>query len=90
MKRTVLAILTAIITVTLIFASACSRSEFGVADGNTEKTMIVQAINADQGDYFVTGTLEVKEKEQIVVSAELEKEITIIKFRYAAKVVHKT
>ena len=73
MKRIVLTILTAIITATLIFASACSRSEFGVADGNTEKTMIVQAMNADQGDYFVTGTLEVGEKEQIVVSAELEK-----------------
>lgn len=61
----VLALLTLALT-------ACGKPMFGLTD-NTEKHMTVTAERADAGSFFVGGTLEVAEGEQIVISAAMTK-----------------
>ena len=56
----------------LLALTACGRSEFGVSE-NTWKHMTVTARNADRDDFFMVGSLEVADDEQIVISAELAK-----------------
>ncbi len=70
MKRTgVLALALAAVTAALMLG-ACGKSEFGVTE-NSAKSMLVSAENAEKDAFFMVGTLEVDEGEQIVVSADL-------------------
>ncbi len=72
MKRTgVLALALAAVTAALMLG-ACGKSEFGVTE-NSEKRMVISAENADKDAFFMVGTLEVDDGEQIVVSADLTK-----------------
>ena len=52
--------------------SACGKSEFGASE-NTEKLMTITAQNAQKDAFFMTGSLEVSEGEQIVISSDLSK-----------------
>ena len=64
-----------VITVLSLLAltlTACGRSEFGLTE-NTEKRMLITAENADKDAFFMTGTLEVDDSEQIVISSDLKK-----------------
>ena len=51
---------------------ACGKSEFGMAE-NTAKRMTIAADNADKKDFFMVGSLEVEDGEQIVVTSNLKK-----------------
>ena len=69
MTAVLLAVLTAF-AMTVI--TACGTSDFVVTDSN-EKSMMIQADRGDKGDFFMAGTLEVAEGEQVTVDANLEK-----------------
>ena len=59
--------LTGIIALLLaaLLLTACGKSEFGMAE-NTAKRMTIAADNADKKDFFMVGSLEVEDGEQIV------------------------
>ena len=62
------------VIVTLILSTltvtACGKSEFG-ATVCTPETIAISAENAEKDAFFMVGTLEVGEKQQIVISGEL-------------------
>ena len=77
MKKTISIIAIAALAVSMIAMTSCSKHEFsGQTDG--DKNMTINAVNADKGDYFVTGTLVVDEGEEVAIDTQLEKgEITV-------------
>ena len=52
--------------------TACGRSAFGVTE-NTGKHMTITAERADKDAFFMLGTLEVDEGEQLAINANLTK-----------------
>lgn len=56
----------------MLTLTACGKSSFGLTE-NTEKHMTITAERADAGSFFMGGTLEVAEGEQIVLSAAMTK-----------------
>ena len=57
--------------------TSCGKSEFS-GESVDEKHMTINAVKADTGDFFVTGSLEVEEGEQIAIDTKLESgEITL-------------
>lgn len=77
MKRLLSIIAIAVMAVSMLAMVSCSKHEFsGNIDG--DKNMTINAVNADTGDYFVTGTLVVEDGEQVSIDTALEKgEITV-------------
>ena len=63
----IIAILILILTLT-----ACGKSEFGLSE-NTGKQMTVTAQNADKDAFFMVGSLDVADGEQIVITSNLTK-----------------
>ena len=64
---------TALVTLlALLLLTACGKSEFGVTE-NTGKLMMITAVNADKDDFFIVGSLDVAEGEQITATADLTK-----------------
>ena len=55
-----------------VFLTACGGQEFGVTE-NTEKKMTITAERADKGNFFMVGSLEVDEEEQIAITSNLAK-----------------
>lgn len=77
MKRRTIIALVMMLALAMIMMASCAKSEFS-GDVTDEKNMTITAKNADEGDFFVTGTLAVGEDEQIAIDSALEKgEITI-------------
>ena len=77
MKRFISILALAVLTVSLIAMTSCGKSEFSGQVDN-DKSMTINAVKADKGDYLVTGTLVVDEGEQIAIDTDLEAgEITI-------------
>ena len=72
MKKIVNIMLAAILAMSMLAMSGCSKSEFGVTD-NTEKAMTIEAKKASADSMFMVGTLAADEGEQIVVTSNLEK-----------------
>ena len=56
----------------LLMLTACGRFEFGPSE-NTGKQMTITAENAARDAFFVSGSLEVAEGEQIVIASDLAK-----------------
>ncbi len=65
-------LLFAIIVLSALMMTACSKSEFIMSE-NTEKAMTIKAENANVDDFFMIGTLTVGEGEQITITSNLEK-----------------
>lgn len=63
----IIAVLILVLTLT-----ACGKSEFGVSE-NTGKQMTVTAQNADKDAFFMVGSLDVADGEQIVITSNLTK-----------------
>lgn len=55
-----------------VILTSCGKSEFKVTE-NTGKRMVIEAVNADKDAFFMTGSLEVGDGEQIEVSSDLKK-----------------
>ena len=72
MKRIKALALAAALLLTMLMLTACGKSEFGMSE-NTEKKMTITAQNADKNDFFMVGSLEVEDGEQIAFSADLTK-----------------
>lgn len=56
----------------MLTLTACGKSEFGVTE-NTWKHMTITAQNADKNAFFMVGSLDVADGEQIVIAANLTK-----------------
>ncbi len=56
----------------ILTLTACGKSEFGVTE-NSWKHMTITAQNADKGAFFMVGSLDVADGEQIVITANLTK-----------------
>ena len=56
----------------LLLLAACGKSAFGISE-NTEKQMTLTAENAAKDAFFMAGSLEVDEKEEIVITSALKK-----------------
>ena len=77
MKRFVSIVALIVLTVSMIAMTSCGKSEFG-GESVDDKHMTINAVKADTGDFFVTGSLEVEEGEQIAIDTKLESgEITV-------------
>ena len=61
-----------IVLLSALVLTACGKSEFGVTE-NTGKRMTITAENADKDAFFMAGSLEVADGEQITIAANLEK-----------------
>lgn len=72
MKKKTCIILAGILAMSMMALCACGGSSLGIT-GNSEKNMTVEAKNAAQGDFVLTGSLEVTEGEQVVIASSLEK-----------------
>ena len=54
----------------MLTLTACGKPEFGVTE-NTGKRMTITAMNADRDDFFMVGSLDVADGEQIVITSRL-------------------
>ena len=70
MKKRIAVILALALSALLL--TACGKSEFGVIQNDPDR-IVISAENAEKDAFFVTGTLEAAEGQQIVAAADLEK-----------------
>ena len=71
MKRRRIIVFAAMLAVAMMVITACGTSEFSI-DCSDEKAVHVDADNAKQDDWVVTGSLTVEDGEQVVMTANLE------------------
>ena len=71
MKRTKTFSIT-LLALLVLMLTGCGKSEFGVTE-NTGKLIMITADSADKDAFFMTGSLEVADGEQIIISSELTK-----------------
>ena len=60
------------LVLSMLVLTACGKSEFGLSE-NTEKKMTITAENADKDAFFMVGSLEVADGEQITITSSLTK-----------------
>ena len=60
------------VMVLALMLTGCGKSEFTMTE-NTGKLMSIKAENAGRDDFFMVGSLEVADGEQIVITSELAK-----------------
>ena len=60
------------LVLSMLVLTACGKSEFGLSE-NTEKKMTITAENADKDSFFMVGSLEVADGEQIAITSGLTK-----------------
>ena len=70
MKR--IGLLAFITMLALLTLTACGKSEFGLSE-NTGKRMTITAVKADRDAFFMAGSLEVADGEQVVLTSGLTK-----------------
>jgi len=68
-KTMILSVL--VLAMAMLVMVSCGKSEL-VGDIVDDKTMNITANNAGDGDYFMTGTLEVEGKEQVTITPDLK------------------
>lgn len=70
MKRFLTIALILVLILSAPMLSGCGKTEFGVTE-NTGKHMTIRAERARKDDFFMLGTLEVEDGEQIAIAADL-------------------
>ena len=83
MKKKIIGIAMLVMLATAMMAG-CAKSEFAATDV-TEKTITVNAQNADKGMAFMTGNLEVAEGETITITPSLTQGTVELEFVLAAE-----
>lgn len=79
MKKIISIIVVAMLAVSMLAMTSCGKEEFsGTVD--SDKSMTINAVKADKGDYFVTGSLVVEEGEQIAINTNLESGSITVEF----------
>ena len=77
MKRFLSIIAITVLAVSMLAMVSCGKHEFS-GNLDDDKNMTINAVNADKGDYFATGTLVVEDGEQVSIDTALDKgEITV-------------
>ena len=71
MKRIISIIVVAVLAVSMLAMTSCGKKEFS-GSLDDEKNMTITANRADEGDYFMTGTLEVADGEEVTIDSNLE------------------
>ena len=71
MKRIISIIVVAVLAVSMLAMTSCGKSEFSNSVKD-EKNMTITAKRAETGDYFMIGTLEVEEGEQVTIDTDLK------------------
>lgn len=71
MKRNYTLAVIAIVMMAALMITACGKSEFGVTE-NTGKLMTINAEKAAKDDFFMVGSLEVADGEQIEIKSGIE------------------
>lgn len=61
-----------VLTLLVLILTACGKAEFGVTE-NTGKLITITADRADKDAFFMVGSLEVADGEQIIITSELTK-----------------
>lgn len=72
MKTIKIPTLIALLVLICLSLTACGKSEFEVTE-NTGKKMVITAENASKGSFFMVGSLDVAEGEEVEISAVLVK-----------------
>lgn len=83
MKKTTLSAVILVLILALPALTACGKSEFAVTE-NTGKRMTISAANAAKDAFFMVGSLEVEEGEQIAINADLAKGTIMVEIVKAA------
>ena len=77
MKRIISIIIAAVMAVSMLAMTSCTKEEFS-GSVESDRNMTIKAVKADTGDFFATGTLVVEDGEQVSIDTALEKgEITV-------------
>lgn len=84
MKKIVTIIVIAVLAVSMLAMTSCGKKEFS-GSVDDDKNMTINAVKADTGDYFVTGTLVVEEGEQITIDSKLESGAITVEFLGASE-----
>jgi hypothetical protein len=88
MKKIRLIMTGTIFILAALLMTACCKSEFGVTE-NTGKQMKIVAENADKEAFFMVGSLEVEEGEEISITGELDKGAVTVEIVAAPAEEHK-
>ena len=67
-----ISLFTAVAVLALLLLTACGKTEFGLTE-STEKRMTVTAEHTAKDEFFMAGSLEVADGEQIVIASGLTK-----------------
>lgn len=67
-----ISLFTAVAVLALLLLTACGKSEFGLTE-STEKRMTITAEHAAKDAFFMAGSLEVADGEQVVITSGLTK-----------------
>ena len=79
MKRFISIIAIMALAVSMLAMTSCSKREFS-GSVDSDKSMTINAVKADAGDYFVTGSLVVEEDEQVAIETNLESGAITVEF----------
>ena len=79
MKRIISIIIAAVMAVSMLAMTSCTKEEFS-GSVESDKNMTIKAVKADTGDFFATGTLVVEEGEQISIDTDLESGAITVEF----------
>lgn len=72
MKKLAVTLCILFLAVSAVMITACGKSEFGLTE-NTDKRMVVNAVNASKDASILVGSLEAEEGEQITITSDMEK-----------------
>ena len=72
MKKITAVLLIAVLLLSSLSFSGCGKKELVVTE-NTGKLIVIEAKRASEGNFFVTGTLEVADGEKIAITSGLKK-----------------
>ncbi len=72
MKKIRFLSLAAVLVLALLMLTGCGKSTFAVTE-NTEKRMVITAENAEKDAFFMVGSLEIEDGEQVAIQADLSR-----------------
>jgi len=78
-KRIITIIVAAVLAVSMLAMTSCSKREFS-GSAESEKNMTINAVKAGAGDYFITGSLAVEDGEEVVIDSKLETGAVTVEF----------
>jgi len=72
MKRMAVTLSILLLAVSAVMFTACEKSEFGLIE-DTDKKIVIDAVNASEDSAVSGGPLEAEEGDQIIITSDMEK-----------------